>query len=146
MSKPYIEKQDSAGRFENELATQYWCNFLHRNWSFIAFLFFGQMRAYLKCNECSKERISFDEFSTLSLPLPESSLINFNIVIQVLPMELKKILVPELLIEDPLSLLESQELEQARKVTLNFEVYKQNVQVYTKERPLILPISMTPST
>jgi ubiquitin C-terminal hydrolase len=41
MNKPYIEKPDSYGRDEDELSIECWSNFLHRNWSFIAFIFFG---------------------------------------------------------------------------------------------------------
>jgi len=36
--------------------------------------------------------MSFDEFSTLSLPLPESSLIKLNVVINLIPDEIKAIL------------------------------------------------------
>jgi hypothetical protein len=36
--------------------------------------------------------MSFDEYSTLSLPLPESSLIKLNVVINLLPEEIKLIL------------------------------------------------------
>ena len=50
------------------------------------------MRNFLQCQECATERISFDEFSTLSLPLPESNMINFKIVIQLLALEIKYIL------------------------------------------------------
>jgi len=39
--KPYIEKPESAGRNPDELAMEAWSNFLHRNWSFIVFLFYG---------------------------------------------------------------------------------------------------------
>jgi len=47
MNKPYIEKPSSQGREERELSTECWSNFLHRNWSFIGFLFYGQMRSLL---------------------------------------------------------------------------------------------------
>jgi ubiquitin C-terminal hydrolase len=50
------------------------------------------MKSHLTCKYCNYERVSFDEFSTLSLPLPESSLINQKIVINLLPEEIKYIL------------------------------------------------------
>ena len=92
MNKPYIEKPTSQGREERELSIECWSNFLHRNWSFIAFLFYGQMRSLLQCQKCGIERMSFDEYSTLSLPLPESSLIKLNVVINLLPEEIKLVL------------------------------------------------------
>lgn len=119
LKKPYIEKPSSQGRDESELALECWSNFLHRNWSFIVFLFYGQMRNYLQCKECEHTRISFDEFSTLSLPLPESSMINLKVVINLLPTELKYILEHGADVTRELQ----QRLEvQRRKNTFNFEV------------------------
>lgn len=50
------------------------------------------MKSKLSCQKCGLERISFDEYTTLSLPLPESSLINLKIVIRLLPDEIKNAL------------------------------------------------------
>jgi ubiquitin C-terminal hydrolase len=110
MKKPYIEKPSSNRREESELAVECWANFLHRNWSFIAFLFYGQMKSRLVCNICHNERISFDEFSTLSLPLPESSLINFKLIINLLPEEIK-FLLNKTNNEDSLSLFNAREVK-----------------------------------
>jgi ubiquitin C-terminal hydrolase len=90
--KPYFVNPESDGRNIEELAVEAWSNFLHRNWSFIIFMFYGQLKSFLKCMDCGKERVLFSEFSTLSLPLPESSVINFKLEMQLLPYELKTIL------------------------------------------------------
>ncbi len=142
MSKPYIEKPSSHGRDQEELAVQCWSNFLQRNWSFIVFLFYGQMRSFLKCNECDAERLSFDEFSTLSLPLPESSLINFKIVVQLLPQQIKQIL--EFGDQHDFKKVDIESYR--RKQTMQFDAHEDNIQLLTKERMLILRVSLLPST
>jgi ubiquitin C-terminal hydrolase len=73
LKKPYIENPSSHKRKEEELMYEYWSNFLMRNWSFFIFVFYGQMRSYIKCMECNTERISYEVFSTLSLPLPDAT-------------------------------------------------------------------------
>jgi hypothetical protein len=49
--KPYIENPEN--RIDNqELAQEFWCNFLRRNWSFFCFLMYGQTKSERKCTFC----------------------------------------------------------------------------------------------
>ena len=48
-SKPYIENPPSTDRNLVELGLESWGNNLRRDWSFIFFLFYGQMKSTLEC-------------------------------------------------------------------------------------------------
>lgn len=56
LEKPFMENPQSFNRDEEDLMTEYWANFLRRNWSFLGFIVYGQMRSYLKCLKCSLSR------------------------------------------------------------------------------------------
>ena len=92
LDKPYLENPCSDDRDEDDLRTEYWSNFLRRNWSFVCFAVYGQLRSFIKCLECDYHKFSFETFSTLSLPLPESSTITLWLVLFLLPEEIKLIL------------------------------------------------------
>ncbi len=47
--KPYFENPDSGNRNPYELGLENWSNTLRRDWSFIFFLFFGQLKSTLNC-------------------------------------------------------------------------------------------------
>eukprot|EP00347_Sterkiella_histriomuscorum_P024260 403331751 len=90
--KEYIENPSSNDRNEYELMIEYWSNFLRRNWSFVAFMFYGQLKSTMKCLQCNTQKISYDIYSTLSVPLPESSVVNLTITFYQLPCHIKMIL------------------------------------------------------
>jgi ubiquitin carboxyl-terminal hydrolase 8 len=54
-------------------ADQAWENFQMRNNSIIQFLFYGQQKSTVRCCKCGEESVTFETFSDLSLPLPNSS-------------------------------------------------------------------------
>lgn len=74
--KPYIEKPDSTddmiGNVEKtrEMATKVWDIYKARDDSVIGDLFFGMYKSTLVCPTCSKISITFEPFTSLSLPLP----------------------------------------------------------------------------
>jgi ubiquitin carboxyl-terminal hydrolase 4/11 len=78
-TKPYVESVDSDGKNEKEIAKKSWENHLLRNRSHIVDLMHGQYRSQLTCPECKKISITYDPFSTLTLPIPgkESKTIEF---------------------------------------------------------------------
>ncbi|KAE8662005.1 Ubiquitin carboxyl-terminal hydrolase 10 [Hibiscus syriacus] len=63
--KPYIERKDSDGRPDEEVAAECWKNHKARNDS-------GQYKSTLVCPVCRKISITFDPFMYLSLPLPST--------------------------------------------------------------------------
>jgi ubiquitin C-terminal hydrolase len=69
--KPYIEHPDSDGRPDSELADIWWSNLLKREMSIIIAVFHGQYKSLLRCKDCKYESARFENFSCLTLPLPE---------------------------------------------------------------------------
>ena len=69
---------------------EYWGNFLLRNWSFLVFLFYGQMRSYQSCLSCGKENISYEVFNVLSQPMPGSGQVTMRIMVLGLSPPLKE--------------------------------------------------------
>jgi hypothetical protein len=90
--KPFFENPDSDNRDEHELGLESWSNSLRRDWSFIFFLFFGQLKSTLRCQTCNKISITFDNFTSIPLSLPEPSKILVKILLYRLPNELKDLL------------------------------------------------------
>lgn len=64
--------------------------------------------------------MSFDEYSTLSLPLPESSLIKLNVVINLVPDEIKLVLTLNDTKRGPLEF--GNDIHQTRRETFAFNV------------------------
>lgn len=71
--KPAITNPESKGRNINELGLECWSNNLRRDYSFIFFLFYGQMRSSIQCKYCNEDSTTFDVFSNVPVPLPEPS-------------------------------------------------------------------------
>ncbi|KAM7541461.1 hypothetical protein Aperf_G00000034307 [Anoplocephala perfoliata] len=67
--KPYIEDKDANGRSDVELANEAWDNFKRRNDSIIVDLFYGLLKSTVECPKCGYISVTFDPFSSLSLPL-----------------------------------------------------------------------------
>ena len=55
-------------------------------------MFFGQLKSTLNCQTCDKMSVTFDNFTSIPLSLPEPSKILINIIIYRLPSELKELL------------------------------------------------------
>jgi ubiquitin C-terminal hydrolase len=53
-TKPFIANPDSEDRDMIELGLESWSSNLKRDWSFIFFIFYGQMKSTLECLECNK--------------------------------------------------------------------------------------------
>lgn len=68
--KPYVEVKEAEGRPDEVFAMESWTNHLKRNRSIIVDLMHGQYKSKLICPDCQKVSITFDPFSTLSLPIP----------------------------------------------------------------------------
>ncbi|KAL5700248.1 ubiquitinyl hydrolase 1 [Ranunculus cassubicifolius] len=67
--KPYIKSKDADGRPDEEVADEYWANYLARNDSIIVDVCQGQYKSTLVCPVCGKVSVTFDPFMWLSLPL-----------------------------------------------------------------------------
>jgi len=92
MQKPYIPNPESNDRDLKDLALECWCNSLRRDWSFIFFMFYGQMRSILQCLTCENKSVTFDVFTNIPLSLPEPSKLILNIVVHRLPSAVKSML------------------------------------------------------
>ncbi|CAF2526312.1 unnamed protein product [Rotaria sp. Silwood2] len=69
--KPYIEKKDDDGKFDDEkLAAEQWSYYLKRNQSKIHDIFHGQIKSIVHCLTCGTAARTFDPICFLSLPLP----------------------------------------------------------------------------
>ncbi|OQR98273.1 ubiquitin-specific protease [Achlya hypogyna] len=79
LDKPYIEHPDSDGRFDADLADEWWRNSLKREVSIIVALFTGQYKSLLTCSECGYKSARFEPFTFLQLPLPEPTHNNVTI-------------------------------------------------------------------
>ena len=79
LDKPYVEQPDSDGRYDQELADEWWRNHLRREVSIIVALFTGQYKSLLTCCECKFESARFEPFSFLQVPLPEPTHHNVTI-------------------------------------------------------------------
>jgi ubiquitin carboxyl-terminal hydrolase 4/11 len=93
-AKPYIVNPESGGREMMELGLETFNNSLRRDWSFIFFLFYGQMKSTLSCPECARESTTYEGFSSVPLSLPEPSELLLNVIVHRLPMRVKSLLQP----------------------------------------------------
>ncbi|CAF1458870.1 unnamed protein product, partial [Didymodactylos carnosus] len=75
-TKPYIPAVEDQGRPDSVVADEYWQGYLSRNDSIIVQLFTGQFKSKTKCPECNKESVTFDPFTSLSVPLPKRTAID----------------------------------------------------------------------
>ncbi|CAF1633950.1 unnamed protein product [Adineta ricciae] len=71
INKPQVPPVEDQGRSDYIVADEYWQGYLKRNDSIIVQLFTGQFKSKTKCPECHKESVTFDPFTTLSVPLPK---------------------------------------------------------------------------
>ena len=79
-SKPYIELPTYTS-FALEQSAEMWNYHLQRNNSRIIDMFYGQTVTFIKCSKCGEERVKYEPFSVLILPLPpEKASILVNIM------------------------------------------------------------------
>ena len=71
--KPYIEDTESEGRPDADVAAEAWANYKRRNDSHLDDIFQGQEKSQLTCPECGFISVKFDNFSVLSLPVPQKT-------------------------------------------------------------------------
>ena len=79
------EESDTIDTTELELSNEYWANSIRKNASYIYGLFFGQLKSTLTCSECNKNKLKYENFSALELPIPESGKIVIEIMLFRLP-------------------------------------------------------------
>jgi ubiquitin C-terminal hydrolase len=90
MKKPYIENPESEDRQVMELGLEYHANSLRRDWSFFFFTFYGLSRSSINCITCNRESITFETFSSISLPLPEPAHTVISIIVHRLPNKVRE--------------------------------------------------------
>jgi hypothetical protein len=69
-TKPYRSLPDSAGRPDAVVAQESWEAHLARNQSRVIDYFCGQYKSTVCCTECGYTSVSFDPFTTTTLPIP----------------------------------------------------------------------------
>ena len=89
--KPYIESPDFR-RDVKSVNDEFWADFLRRNWSFMVFVFYGQMKSLLQCDVCHRQKVNYQAFSNLSVPIPNSNTLLLPVIIHQIPSELAGIL------------------------------------------------------
>jgi len=88
-TKEYIQNPEFYNGEQIELGSEYWANNLRRNLSFIHSLFLGQLQSRLVCQTCGNNKISYEPFLTLSLPIPQKKTIFLEIILHRLPFTFK---------------------------------------------------------
>ncbi|CAN0522217.1 unnamed protein product [Ectocarpus sp. 12 AP-2014] len=68
--KPYMETVDSAGRADRVVAEESWRRYLMRNDSVMVDTCTGLLRSHVTCPQCNLSSVTFDPYTSLSLPLP----------------------------------------------------------------------------
>ena len=88
----YKENQNSETIDTNEidLANEYWANNVRKNASYFYALFMGQLKSTLICSECNTQKIKFEPFSALEIPIPEGNNIIIDIILFRLPYSMRK--------------------------------------------------------
>ena len=84
-NKQIKEESDTIDTTETELSNEYWANTIRNNASYIYGLFFGQLKSTLTCSECNKNKLKYENFAALELPIPEGGKIIIEIILFRLP-------------------------------------------------------------
>ena len=75
---------------EMDLANECWANNIRKNASYFYALFMGQLKSTLICSECNTQKIKYEPFSALEIPIPEEKNIIIEIIFFRLPYSLRK--------------------------------------------------------
>ena len=85
-----INNSEIIDTTELDLANECWANNIRKNASYFYSLFMGQLKSTLTCAECNTQKIKFEPFSALELPIPEGKNIIIEIILFRLPYSLRK--------------------------------------------------------
>lgn len=58
----------------------------------MVFVFYGQMKSLLQCDVCHRQKVNYQAFSNLSVPIPNSNTLLLPVIIHQIPSELAGIL------------------------------------------------------
>ena len=83
--KPFVAKIESKQRPDELIASEAWRRYLLRNDSEIVDRAFGLLRSHVTCTNCGTESVTFDAFSSLSLPIPVSTAKPLQLYVHLLP-------------------------------------------------------------
>jgi ubiquitin C-terminal hydrolase len=86
LKKPYVETVDSNGRPDDVVSAEAWSRHLLRNDSVVNDCCFGLMKSHITCVNCGHTSVTFDPFSSLSLPVPVNTLRLIKLVLYTLPL------------------------------------------------------------
>ncbi|KAA0171406.1 hypothetical protein FNF27_06316 [Cafeteria roenbergensis] len=70
LDKKATEKVESDGRPDAVVAAEAWATHEMRNQSAVQTIFGGQLRSHIQCNTCRNVSLTFDPFTSLSVPIP----------------------------------------------------------------------------
>ena len=85
-----LTNSETIDTTELDLANECWANNIRKNASYFYALFMGQLKSTLVCSECNTEKIKFEAFSALELPIPEGKNIIIEIILFRIPYPLRK--------------------------------------------------------
>jgi len=85
LKKPSVAKIESKGRDDDLISAESWRRYLLRNDSELVDLCFGQLKSHVTCVGCHYESVTFDEYSSLSLPLPLKTSQDLTFIVYPLP-------------------------------------------------------------
>ena len=86
LKKPHVTKIESKGRSDLIVSSEAWRRYLLRNDSELVDRCFGQLKSHVTCTNCGNESVTFDEYSSLSLPLPIRNTRTVSVIVQLLPL------------------------------------------------------------
>lgn len=135
LKKPFVQKIESKGRPDDLIATESWRRFLLRNDSELVDRCFGQLKSHVTCANCRNESVTFEAYSSISLPIPIKNTKPVEILVQLLPLgstplkvtldvevsepmsNLHKLLIDHLIATKHISIASKKEIEKAVSVT-----------------------------
>ena len=85
-----ISDSETVDTNETDLANECWANNIRKNASYFYALFMGQLKSTLICSECNTQKIKYEPFSALEVPIPEEKNIILEIILFRLPYSLRK--------------------------------------------------------
>ena len=84
--KPFVQKIESKGRPDDLIASESWRRFLLRNDSELVDRCYGQLKSHVTCANCRNESVTFEAYSSISLPIPIKNTKPIDIIVQLLPL------------------------------------------------------------
>ena len=99
-SSEHKEISDVIDTTEIDLGNEIWANEIRKNASYFYALFMGQLKSTLICSECQFQKIRFEPFSSLEIPIPEGDNIIIEIILFRLPFSLRNFYLDRLIEEN----------------------------------------------